>query len=92
MLKNTDNALKNLETLLAEFARELPVILNKTNITFDKISEMTDEGIILLKGAKEVIDALKQTWPISSHIKKDEKRKEKKALSGKSRKRFNRKH
>ncbi|MGR3319417.1 MAG: hypothetical protein ACUZ8O_13190, partial [Candidatus Anammoxibacter sp.] len=86
MLKNTDNALKNLEVLLAEFARELPNILNKTNIAFDRTSEMMDEGIILLKGAKEVIDALKQTWPISSHIKKKEKAAEK------NRKQFKRKH
>lgn len=91
MLKNTDNALKNLEVLLAEFARELPIILKKTNITFDRTGEMIDEGIILLKGVKEVVDALKQTWPISSHIKKNAKKNAKKSEPKKVRKKFKQK-
>lgn len=78
MLKNVDNSLVSLNNLLGNLSSDIPVILNKLDESLEITQKLINEGLGVASDAKEITEALKQTWPISSHIKKKEKLERKK--------------
>ncbi len=53
--------------IMAEDIREVSIN------AFDELTQMIQEGITITNDAKDISDAVKQVWPISSKIKKKEK-------------------
>lgn len=70
MLKNVDNSLASLDNLLGLLSNDLPVILDKLDESLEITQKLINEGLGVASDAKEITEALKETWPISSHIKK----------------------
>ena len=80
MLKNVDNSLASLDNLLGQLSNDVPVILDKLDESLEITQKLINEGLGVASDAKEITEALKQTWPISSHIKKIKKLEMKKEI------------
>ena len=74
ILEKAENTMENAEKVSSDFKAATEQSLPKVPLLLDKTEKVLDKTERVLDGTNTVIDAVKDIWPIRSHIKKpDEK-------------------